>query len=613
MQSEVTVLFAGDSGDGIQLIGNAFAQKSAEAGHSVSTFSDFPAEIRAPQGTVPGVSGFKLQFGGESVYTAGDKADVLVVMNAAAYKKYAGHLKPDGILIANESGFDGRNLALAGYDNGAEPLAEARASQRVISVDIKKNVQAALLELPLGTAEKNRTKNMYVLGLLAWMYQRPAQDFEKYIQEKLAKSKNVLEANQMAFRAGYGLAETMELAAFKTEVSRATPAPGVYRTLVGNQAVALALMVAAKKANRPLFFAGYPITPASDILHELARHRNSDCLTFQAEDEIAAAVAALGAAFGGSLAATASSGPGISLKSEALGFAVTLELPLVVINVQRGGPSTGLPTKTEQSDLMQALYGRHGEAQMPVLAARSATDAFETVFLAAKIALEAMTPVMVLSDGYISNSAEAWLIPSEDELPSIAPPMVDGTPADGNPFEPFVRDAFGVRPWACPGQEGLEHRIGGLEKEKNTGNISYDPANHEEMVMARAAKVQAATRFYSPTQTDSGNNSGDLLVVGWGGTYGSIKAVVEKLQGKHYSIEHVHLRHIHPLPEDFGNILRGFKRVVVAELNHGQLVNLIRSTYLIDAHRLTKIQGQPFEEAELKSALKTHLQAIQHG
>jgi 2-oxoglutarate ferredoxin oxidoreductase subunit alpha len=602
MKSEVVVLFAGDSGDGIQLMGNAFAQEAAHEGHAVRTFSDFPAEIRAPQGSLSGVSGFKLQFGGDSVHTPGDQADVLVVMNAAAYKKYQNALKPEGLVLANSSGFDGRNAALAGYAHGEDPLEAVRAKYRTVAVDVRKQVSAALVESSLSTKERDRTKNFFVLGLLSWMYQFPQEQFKSFIRRQFAKSEALQAANLLVFEVGHALGETLEVSA-AAPVAKAQPAPGRYRTLVGNQAIALGLLAAAEKARLPFFFGGYPITPASDILHELVRHRRADRIVFQAEDEIAAAVAAIGAAYGGSLAVTASSGPGISLKAEAMGLAVALELPLVIVNIQRGGPSTGLPTKTEQSDLLQALYGRHGEAPMPVLAARSATDAFDTAFLAARMAVECMTPVLLLSDGFVANSAEAWKFPSAADLPEITTTRPDGAPADGNPFAPYRRDANGVRPWAVPGQVGLAHRIGGLGKEPDSGNISYAPQDHAAQVAARAHKVNRVRRFYEPSACECGATEGDVLLVGWGGTYGSLKAATQSLRSEGVSVAHLHIRHVFPLPEDLGPLLRGFRKVLVAELNSGQLLQLIRSETLVDARGINKVQGLPFTTDELREAV----------
>jgi 2-oxoglutarate ferredoxin oxidoreductase subunit alpha len=602
MKNEVVVLFAGDSGDGIQLMGNAFAQEAAHSGHAVRTFSDFPAEIRAPQGSVTGVSGFKLQFGGNSVYTPGDQADVLVVMNAAGYKKYQHAVKPDGVVVANSSGFDGRNAALAGYAYGDDVLERIREKHRVVAVDVKKQVSATLVESALSTKEKDRTKNIFVLGLLAWMYQFPKEHFQAFLQRQFAKSEPLYEANWAVFESGWSLGETLEVSA-NAPVAKASPAPGVYRTLVGNQAIALGLLAAAEKAQLPFFFGGYPITPASDILHELVRHKRVDRVVFQAEDEISAAVAALGASFGGSLAVTASSGPGISLKSEAMGLAVALELPLVVVNIQRGGPSTGLPTKTEQSDLLQAIFGRHGEAPLPVLAARSATDAFDTAFLAAQIAIECMTPVVLLSDGFIANSAESWRFPKAANLPRIFPTRPEGLPADGNPFAPYQRDSNGVRPWATPGQTGFAHRIGGLEKETGTGNISYAPEDHAAQVAARLHKVHQARRYYAPSACECGATEGDVLLVGWGGTFGSLKAATESLQSEGHKVAHLHLRHVYPLPTDLAPLLKAFKRVIVAELNGGQLIHLLRSETLVDALPLQKVQGLPFALDEIRQAV----------
>jgi 2-oxoglutarate ferredoxin oxidoreductase subunit alpha len=603
-KKDVTILFAGDSGDGIQLTGSQFSNTSALFGNDISTFPNYPAEIRAPQGTIAGVSGFQLNFGSVEIFTPGDLCDVLVVMNAAALKANLDKLKTGGTIIANTDGFDPKNLKLAGYVDAVSPLEDnSLGKYRVVEIDVTKLTREALKDFPLGTKEKDRSKNMFVLGFLYWMYNRNMATTETFLKEKFAKNPELVDANMAVLKAGYHYGDTSETFTTRFEVKPAPLPKGLYRNVMGNQAIAIGLIAASRKAGLPIFYGSYPITPASDILHELARHKNFDVRSFQAEDEIAAITAAIGASFGGNIGVTASSGPGIALKGEALGLAVMLELPLVVINVQRGGPSTGLPTKTEQADLLQAVYGRNGEAPIPVVAASSPRDCFEVAFEAVRIAIEHMTPVFILSDGYIANGAEPWRYPTSDQLPEIKPPIK--READEGPFMPYRRDEKGVRPWVLPGTPGLEHRIGGLEKQDLTGNISYDPENHQKMVKLRAEKVNRIAE-YIPLQTvDQGDHHAKLLILSWGSTYGAIKTAVKELLRQGYSVAHIHLRYVHPFPKNLGDLLRSYHYVMVPELNNGQLVKMIRSEFLVNAQPVNKIKGMPFTSAEIKAeALK---------
>lgn len=601
----ITILFAGDSGDGIQLTGSQFTNTSALFGNDISTFPDYPAEIRAPQGTIAGVSGFQLNFGSIEIFSPGDNADVLVAMNAAALKANLRKLKIGGTIIANIAGFDKKNLKLAGYLDQRSPLEDnSLGKYRTIEIDITKLTREALKESPLGVKEKDRSKNMFVLGFLYWMYNRDLSLTEKFIKEKFEKSPELVEANIAVLRAGYNYGDTSETFTTRYEVKPAPMPKGNYRNMMGNQAVAIGLLAGAQKAGLALFYGSYPITPASDILHELSKHKNFDVRSFQAEDEIAAVTSAIGASFAGDLGVTASSGPGIALKGEALGLACMLELPLVVVNVQRGGPSTGLPTKTEQADLMQALYGRNGEAPIPVIAAASPKDCFETAFEAVRIAVEHMTPIIMLSDGYIGNGAEPWQYRKADDLPEIKAPFLKNIP-EGEDFMPYVRDEKGVRPWAIPGTPGLEHRIGGLEKEDLTGNVSYDPENHQKMVDYRAEKIERIADYIPLQKIDNGYDTGRLCILSWGSTYGAIKTAVKELVEEEYSVSHIHLRYIYPFPKNLKELLNNFDYVLVPELNKGQLVKIIRSEFLIDAHPLNKVKGLPFAASEIKrEALK---------
>ncbi len=598
-REKVTIIFAGDSGDGIQLTGFEFSNTTALYGNDISTYPDFPAEIRAPQGTVSGVSGFKLNFGSTEVFTPGGMADVLVAMNAAALKKNLSQLKENSLIIANESGFDKRNLKLAGYIDAEDPLKEQESFHQIVRIDVTKLTREALKETELSQKDRDRSRNMFVLGFIYWLFNRDLSSTERFIQDKFTKTPDIAEANKIVLKAGYTYGVATEAAYQRIEVMPAVLPKGVYRNIVGNEGIALGLIAAAKKSGLELFFGSYPITPASEILHHLAKHKNFGVKTFQAEDEIAAATAAIGASFGGSLGITASSGPGIALKAEAMGLAVMLELPLVIINVQRGGPSTGLPTKTEQADLMQALYGRNGEAPLPVLALNAPADAFDVAFEACKIAVEHMTPVMILSDGYIANGAEPWRFPKASELPTIHPKIAKSNQSE---FLPYKRDKNGVREWALPGTKGLEHRVGGLEKDNETGNISYEPENHEKMVKLRQAKIDNIANFIPDLTCDL--QKGDVLVLGWGSTYGAIKVAVDLLKKEGVKVSQVHLRHLNPMPKNLGEIIKRFDKVLIPELNNGQLIHIIRSKFLVDAKGLNKIKGQPLYAEEIRKAVK---------
>lgn len=594
----VIIKFAGDSGDGMQLTGTQFTNTAALLGNDLSTFPDFPAEIRAPQGTIPGVSGYQLHFGSVNIFTPGDACDVLVAMNAAALKANLRHLRKAGTIIANTDGFDPKNLRLANYPDGVNPLQDGSLEgYRLVTMDVTKMTRAALTESGLGIKEIDRAKNMFVLGFLYWMYNRDMVHTENFLKEKFSKKPDILEANLKVLRSGYNFGETSETLATRYTVNPAPMPPGTYRNIMGNQATSLGLIAASQKCGLDLFLGSYPITPASDILHELSKYKHFGVRTYQAEDEIAAICAVIGAAFGGKLAITTSSGPGIALKGEAMGLGIMLELPMVIINVQRGGPSTGLPTKTEQSDLFQAMYGRNGEAPMPVIAAKSPADCFEAAFEACRIAIEFMTPVMLLTDGYIANGSEPWRFPQSSDLKDFKASFV--TEKNGDKFLPYKRDEKLSRPWAIPGTKGLEHRIGGLEKQHETGNISYDPENHEFMVHMRAAKV-AKVAEHVPTQTiDNGSEKGKLLVIGWGSTYGAIKAAVKEARAKGLDVSHAHIRHINPFPTNLGEIIYGFEKVLVPEMNTGQLNSILRDKFMVPSIGLNKIKGMPFSTSEI--------------
>ncbi len=597
----VTILFAGDSGDGMQLTGSQFTNTNALFGNDVSTFPDFPAEIRAPQGTIAGVSGFQLNFGSIDVFTPGDSADVLVAMNAAALKASLLKLKIGGTIIVNTSGFDAKNLRLAGYEKDANPLANNTLGKyRVLEMDVTKLTRACLKDSGMSVKHIDRSKNMFVLGVLYWMYNRELETTLEFIESKFAGKQDLIDANIKVLKAGYYFGDTSEIFTSRYEVKPAPLESGVYRNIMGNQATAIGLIAAAKKVKLELFYGSYPITPASDVLHELAKHKNFGVKTYQAEDEIAAVCAAIGASFGGSLGVTASSGPGIALKGEALGLAMILELPLVIVNVQRGGPSTGLPTKTEQADLLQALYGRNGEAPIPIVAPCSPSDCFDTVYEASRIAVEHMTPVFFLSDGYIANGSEPWNFPSSEELNPIMVSRPEGSDS-GEKFKPYVRDEKGVRPWAIPGVKGLEHRVGGLEKENETGNVSYDPENHEMMVKLRAKKVADIANHIPKQQIELGKETGEVLVLGWGSTFGANKTAVKELINEGYSVSQAHVRYINPLPLNLGDLIAQFDKVLIPEINDGQFVKLVRDEFLVDAIPLNKIKGVPFSSEEIKN------------
>ena len=598
---DVVIKFAGDSGDGMQLTGSQFTNNTAMMGIDLATFPDFPAEIRAPQGTLPGVSGYQLRFSSDSIFTPGDSCDVLVAMNAAALKVNMTALKKGGIIIANTDGFDAKKLRLANYPDGENPLENnSLEGYEVIKMDVTKMTREALKDITMGMKEKDRAKNMFVLGFLYWMYNREMENTNAFFKDKFGKKPEIFESNVKALQAGYNFGDTTETSRTRYRVNKAKMVPGNYRSIMGNQALSLGLIAASQKSGLPMFLGSYPITPASDILHDLSKYKNFGIKTFQAEDEIAAITSVIGAAYGGSLGVTSTSGPGMALKAEAMGLAVMLEIPLVIINVQRGGPSTGLPTKTEQSDLMQAYYGRNGECPMPVISASTPSDCFAAAFEAVRISVQHMTPVILLSDGYIANGAEPWKYPISADLPEIKVAFAtdDNMEEDGK-FLPYKRDEKLVRPWAIPGTAGLEHRVGGLEKEAITGNISYDNDNHQLMVKIRQAKVDMIADFIPLQQMDSGETKGKVLVLGWGSTYGAIKSAVQELQKDLYSVSHAHLRYIRPFPKNLGEILHNFDHVLIPEINNGQLIKIIRDVYFVDAKGYNKIKGVPITKGEL--------------
>ncbi|MFI5220152.1 MAG: 2-oxoacid:acceptor oxidoreductase subunit alpha [Bacteroidia bacterium] len=599
---QVIIKFAGDSGDGMQLTGTQFTNTAALFGNDLSTFPDFPAEIRAPQGTLAGVSGYQLHFGSVNIYSPGDMCDVLVVMNVAALNSNLRNLRKSGIIIANTEGFDSKNLRLAGVTDGKNPLEDGSLDgYQLMKIDVTKLTRTCLADSGLSIKEVDRAKNMFVLGFLYWMYNRSLDTSIKFLEEKFNKKPDILNANIKVLKAGYNYGDTTETATTRYVVNPAPMPAGVYRNIMGNQATAMGLISASKKSGLTLFYGTYPITPASDILHELAKYKNFGVKTFQAEDEIAAICSVIGASFGGHLAVTASSGPGIALKGEALGLGIMLEIPMVIINVQRGGPSTGLPTKTEQSDLMQAYYGRNGEAPMPVIAASSPADCFHTVFEACRIAIEFMTPVMFLSDGYIANGAEPWRFPQSSDLKEIKVNFIKEKNAEK--FLPYKRDEKLSRPWAIPGTKGLEHRIGGIEKEHETGNISYEPENHEFMVKLRAEKTERVADYIPAQKLDSGPDKGKLLILGWGSTYGAIKTACVEARKEGYEASHAQLRYIRPFPKNLGEILYNFEHVLIPEMNTGQLIKIIRDKFMVPAIGLNKIQGLPFTAGEIKNKI----------
>ncbi|MDP7273272.1 MAG: 2-oxoacid:acceptor oxidoreductase subunit alpha [Candidatus Marinimicrobia bacterium] len=600
---EAIIRFAGDSGDGMQLTGGRFTETTAIVGNDLNTLPDFPAEIRAPAGSLAGVSAFQIKFSSRDTHTPGDKPDVLVAMNPAALKVHQKELIPGGTMIINTDAFTKKNLSVAGYESN--PLEDGSLDDyfTVIPIEMNKMVIAACEGLDLSPKLVGRTKNFFALGILFYMYDRPLDATEGWLKKKFAGKDDIIEANTRALNTGYNYGDTTELFMTRFKVEKATLPPGTYRNINGNQAASMGLLAAAEKSGLSLFYGGYPITPASDILHILASWKHLGVQTFQAEDEIAGVASTIGAAFTGNLAVTATSGPGVALKSEALGLAVITELPLVIVNVQRGGPSTGLPTKTEQSDLNQALYGRNGEAPMPVIAAATPGDCFFTAYEACRIALKYMTPVMVLSDGYLGNGTEPWKIPDVDELEPIEVNFSDRPNANGD-YLPYLRNEETLaRPWAIPGTPGLEHRVGGIEKAENTGHVSYDPENHHKMVKLRQEKVNRIQNDIPKTEV-FGANHGDLLVLSWGGTYGACRSAVETMQEEGLNVSHVHMRWISPLPKDLGEILIHFKNVLVPEINLGQLLRLIRAEYLVDAQGLNLVRGRPIGAGKIIETVK---------
>ena len=598
---DVVIKFAGDSGDGMQLTGQQFTNNTALLGIDLATFPDFPAEIRAPIGTLPGVSGFQLRFSSDRVFTPGDDCDVLVAMNAAALKVNLKAIKKGGKIIANVDGFDAKNLRLANYPEGVNPLEDGSLEGfELIKVDVTKLTREALKDFTdLGTKERDRAKNMFVLGLIYWMYNRNLDNTITFLHEKFGKKDTILQSNIKVLQAGFNYGDTTETFSSRYRVEKAKMIPGTYRSIMGNQALSMGLIAASEKSGLSIFLGTYPITPASDILHELSKHKAFGIKTFQAEDEIAGISAAIGASYGGSIGITTTSGPGMALKTEAMGLAVMLEIPLVVINIQRGGPSTGLPTKTEQSDLLQAYYGRNGECPMPIIASSTPSDCFDAAYEAVRIAVQHMTPVILLSDGYIANGAEPWKFPVAADLAPIQVSFKTTLDEGETKFMPYKRDEKLVRPWAVPGTAGFEHRIGGIEKQDITGNVSYDPENHQHMVNTRQAKVDKIADYIPLQQLDSGPDSGKVLVLGWGSTYGAIKTAVTELQAAGQAVSHAHIKYMRPFPKNLGSIIAGFDKVLIPELNNGQLIKIIRDQYLVDAKGYNKVMGIPITKTEI--------------
>jgi 2-oxoglutarate/2-oxoacid ferredoxin oxidoreductase subunit alpha len=607
---QVVIRIAGDSGDGMQLTGDRFTQETASYGNDLSTLPNFPAEIRAPAGTLPGVSSFQLHFADHDILTPGDRPDVLVAMNPAALKANMADLPGGGTIIVDTHDFTERALARVGWKSN--PIEDGTLDGFTVhAVDLTQLTLDALADTELSRKDAGRSKNMFALGLLSWMYSRPIEGTLAFLRAKFANRPTIADANIAAFKAGLNYGETTEAFGVHYEVKPAALPAGTYRNITGNLALSYGLLAASQRADLPLFLGAYPITPASDILHELAKHKRFGVRTFQAEDEIAGIGAAIGASFGGALAVTSSSGPGIALKGEAIGLAVSLEIPLVICDIQRGGPSTGLPTKTEQADLLQAMYGRNSEAPVPIVAPRSPGDCFEAILEAVRIAVTYRTPVFFLSDGYLANGSEPWKIPSLSELPDLqvefatAPNGPDGT------FLPYLRDPETLaRPWAVPGTPGLEHRVGGIEKADKTGNISYDPDNHDFMVRTRQAKVDGIARTIPPLEVDDADGDARVLVLGWGSTYGPIGAAVRRVRRAGYSVAQAHLRHLNPFPSNLGAVLERYDKVVIPEMNLGQLALLIRGRYLVDAISYTQVRGMPFRAAELADMLQG---VISHG
>ena len=608
----VVIRFAGDSGDGMQLTGNRFTHDTAAAGNDFSTLPNFPAEIRAPAGTVAGVSSFQLHFADFDIRTPGDAPDVLVAMNPAALKANLADLTPGGILIVDTADFTARNLAKVGY--ATDPLTDGSLDgYQVFGIDLSGQATAAVTALGLGRKEAVRTKNMYALGLLDWLYDRPTESTLGFLRHRFASRPDLRDANIAAFQAGHAFAETTELFATRFRVAAAPVPSGTYRQISGNKALAYGLMAGAAKAGLQLFLGAYPITPASDVLHQLSAAKGHGVLTFQAEDEIAAIGASLGASFAGSLGVTVTSGPGMALKSEAMGLALMLELPLVICDIQRAGPATGMPTKTEQADLTQALFGRHGEAPIPVIAPASPSDCFDAAFEAVQIAIRYRTPVILLSDGYLANGAEPWEVPDLGKLPAIDPAFATAPNGPDGSYLPYARDSKLARAWAIPGTPGLEHRVGGIEKADGTGNVSYDPANHEFMVNLRAAKVAGIVADLPLAVADDPTGDADVLVVGWGSTAGPIAAAARSVRSGGRRVATLHLRHLNPLPGGLGEVLARYRRVIVPEMNLGQLAMVLRATFLVDARPYSRVRGLPISSAELAADLAAMIDEESHA
>ncbi|PQJ33311.1 2-oxoglutarate ferredoxin oxidoreductase subunit alpha [Salinibacter sp. 10B] len=609
---DATVLFAGDSGDGMQLTGNQFTRATAHARNDLATLPDYPAEIRAPAGTTFGVSAFQIQFGAGEVRTPGEEVDMLVAMNPAALKVHGDRVTPGGTILTDENAFTDRNLNKAGYDEN--PLDDGSLSEyQVFPIELTRLTRTALEEYPLKQDQKDRARNMFALGLASWLYSRPLAPAIEWIRKKFEEKPDILEANLHVLKKGYHFGETADLFTTRYEVREADLPDGTYRTITGAEALSMGLVAAGEKSGLDVYYSSYPITPASDILHEMSNHKQFGVRTVQAEDEIAAVTSALGASFGGHIGVTATSGPGVALKTEAIGLGVITELPLIVINMQRGGPSTGLPTKPEQSDLLQALYGRNGDAPAAVLAPHSPSDCFEVAFEAARIATKYMTPVFILADGYLGQGSEPWRVPDPSDLPEIDVTFAgetNGIDGEGrDTFNPYVRDEETLaRGWATPGTPNLEHQIGGLEKEHETGHVSYDPENHQKMTEIRAEKIQRITQDI-PETTINGARAGDVLVIGWGSTKGAIDTAANRLQAEGEAVSSVHLRYLSPLPADLGEIVAGFDQVLVPELNNGQLVRVLRDRFARPFQGLNKIQGQPFEAREIVEKVRTLLRA----
>ncbi len=605
--ADVVIRFAGDSGDGMQLTGGQFTSTSAMIGNDLSTLPDYPAEIRAPQGTLAGVSAFQVRIADYDIHTPGDEPDVLVAMNPAALVKNLGDLKSNGVVITNSDDFNARNLKKANLENN--PLEDGTVEgYRVYQVPLGTMTRRTLKDSPLDSKSQERCKNMFALGMAYWMFNRPLEPTIQWLEQKFGRKPDVAEANIKVLKAGWNYCDITQIFQVRYEVEKAQLAPGTYRNISGNSALAIGLVAASRRSGLPLFLGAYPITPASDVLHDLAALKNFGVTTFQAEDEIAAVCAAIGASYGGALGVTASSGPGIALKGEALGLAMMVELPLIVCNVQRGGPSTGLPTKTEQSDLFQAFYGRNGEAPIPVLAASSPKDCFDIALRACKIAVKYMVPVMVLTDGYIANGSEPWLLPKVEELPDLRTDFC----TDPEDFHPYQRDEKTLsRPWAVPGTPGLEHRIGGLEKEAVTGNVSYDAKNHQTMTDLRAAKVERIVQDVPDLEVD-GDASGELLVLGWGSTCGAITGAVNAARLQGMKVSRAHLRYLNPFPSNLGQVLASFKQVLLPEMNCGQLALILQGTYMREIISLNKMEGKPFYRHEIVSRIQELLEGETH-